>query len=76
MFVLYQAERLGLVGYVRNDPFDRRRVEVMALGERAKLEALLHQLQHGPSGARVETVQTAWENGQEFPEIAGFRIED
>ena len=64
MFVEHRAERLGLVGYVRNDPEDRRRLEVVAEGSRASLEALLRDLQKGPSGARVETVQTAWEAGQ------------
>lgn len=64
MFVEQRAERLGLVGYVRNDPENGRRLEVVAEGSRDDLEALLRDLQKGPSGARVETVQTAWEAGQ------------
>jgi acylphosphatase len=64
MFVEHRAERLGLVGYVRNDANDHRRLEVVAEGNRSSLEALLRDLQKGPPGARVETVQTAWEAGQ------------
>jgi acylphosphatase len=73
MFVEHRAERLGLAGYVRNDPEDRRRLEVVAEGSRANLEALLRDLQKGPSGARVETVQTAWEAAQGT--FGYFRVE-
>lgn len=64
MFVEERAEHLGLVGYVRNDSNDRRRLEVVAEGNRTDLEVLLRDLKNGPPGARVETVQTAWGAGQ------------
>lgn len=64
MFVEDEAERLGLTGYVRNDQDDRRRVEVVAEGSKADLEELLRALQDGPPAARVEAVQTYWEDGQ------------
>ena len=64
MFVQDQAERLGLVGYVRNDRYDRRHLEVVAVGEQSDLEELLRGLQSGPGGARVEDVQVSWEQAQ------------
>lgn len=67
MFVQDQAERLGLVGYVRNDRYDRRRLEVLAQGAESDLEELLRHLQAGPGGAWVEDVQVAWQEAQ-----AGF----
>jgi acylphosphatase len=73
MFVQDRAERLGLVGYVSNDPYDRRRVEVVAEGQRPDLEALLHELESGPPGAQVSALQTAWGSAQGT--FGSFRIE-
>lgn len=67
MFVQRHAERLGLVGYVRNDHTNSCRLEVVAEGTKDDLEELLRQLQHGPGGARVEDVQVSWGHSQ-----AGF----
>ncbi len=53
------AEGLGLTGYVRNLP-DGKAVEVVAEGEREKLEEFIRQLESGPRLARVERVETAW----------------
>ncbi|MDB5080893.1 MAG: acylphosphatase [Chloroflexi bacterium] len=64
MFVQDHAERLGLVGFVRNDWTDRRRVEVVAEGAQAELEELLRHLQEGPGGARVEDIQVFWDQAQ------------
>ena len=64
MFVEEHAERLGLTGYVQNDPDNRRRLEVVAEGGRADLEAFLKLVERGPSMARVESVQTGWEAAQ------------
>lgn len=65
MFVERHAGRLGLVGYVRNDHTDRRRLEVVAEGSKDNLEELLRQLQTGPGGARVEDVQVSWGHSQD-----------
>ena len=54
-FVQRAAQRLGLVGYARNAP-DGRRVEVVAEGARADLDALLAELRRGPAGSHVERV--------------------
>jgi acylphosphatase len=65
MFVQHHASRLGLVGYVRNDHTDRRRLEVVAEGTKENLEELLRKLQLGPGGARVEDVQVSWGHSQD-----------
>jgi len=58
-FVLREASFLGLKGYVRNAEASNI-VEVMAEGERPKLEQLLSKLRAGPLLARVESVQASW----------------
>jgi acylphosphatase len=49
-----QAVRLGLGGHARNLPDGR--VEVVAYGEAARLEALERWLWQGPPAAKVEAV--------------------
>ncbi|MCK4362851.1 MAG: acylphosphatase [Dehalococcoidia bacterium] len=58
-FVLRHAQELGLTGYVRNLSRERA-VEVIAEGEREKLEQLLRQMEVGPRMARVKRVQVDW----------------
>lgn len=58
LFVLRHAKSLGLVGYVANR-YDGA-VEVIAEGEREKLEQLMEQLGVGPRSARVEKVNASW----------------
>jgi len=53
-----QAALLGLVGWVRNR-WDGT-VEVVAEGEREKLEQLLRWLHRGPRSAVVEKVDARW----------------
>jgi acylphosphatase len=60
-FTVYQAQRIGgITGYVRN--LRDGSVEVVAEGEREKLEHLLAQLRKGPTGAHVTGVDVFWEN--------------
>jgi acylphosphatase len=60
-FTVYQAQRIGgITGYVRN--LRDGSVEVVAEGEREKLEQLLAQLRKGPTGAHVTGVDVFWEN--------------
>jgi acylphosphatase len=54
-FVLREAQRLGVVGFVSNLPDGS--VEVVAQGAPAALEALSRALAHGPSLARVDDVE-------------------
>jgi acylphosphatase len=58
-FVVGEARRMGVHGFVRN-LYDGRSVEVVAEGQRADLEALLVRLREGPPGAHVDAVDTEW----------------
>jgi acylphosphatase len=53
------ARRLGLVGWVRNDP--EGTVTVAAEGSRVRLEQFLGLLREGPVAAEVEDVEVRWE---------------
>ncbi len=50
-----EALRLGLRGHARN--LDDGRVEVLAIGDAAAIDALAEWLRHGPPLARVEQVE-------------------
>lgn len=52
-----EAERLGLVGWVRNEADGTVRLEVQ--GPEEDVEALIAWLQHGPTHARVTRVDVA-----------------
>ncbi len=58
-FAAQKAKGLGLKGYVSNLP-RRDSVEVVAEGERKRLEELVTYLNVGPPAARVERVITNW----------------
>jgi acylphosphatase len=58
-FAAQKAKGLGLKGYVRNLPRGDS-VEVVAEGDRKRLEELLTYLNMGPPAARVERVITNW----------------
>jgi acylphosphatase len=49
-----------------------RSVEVVAEGETAQLEKLIHWCRSGPPGAQVKEVRTEWETSQE--EFQSFYI--
>lgn len=57
-FVQRKASGLKLTGEVQNLPDGT--VRVVAEGERAKLEALVEKLQHGPLLANVSGVQSSF----------------
>jgi acylphosphatase len=71
MFVLKEAQVLGLTGYVRN--LIDGRVEVVAEGPKKGLERLVQRLGKGPRGAAVEHVEAEW--GACLDEFDGFRID-
>jgi acylphosphatase len=58
-FTSERAIELGLKGYVRNLAPEGA-VEVIAEGERDRLERLIAQLKTGPPSARVDQVVTNW----------------
>ncbi len=64
------AAELNLTGYVRNRPGNV--VEVVAEGEKPKLEKLAEHLKVGPPAARVDEVKINW--AEYTGEFARFRI--
>ncbi len=64
------ANRLGVTGFVRNLPDGT--VEVVAEGEKEKLEELLKWCSHGPSAASVSKIKHEW--GESKSEFSGFAI--
>jgi acylphosphatase len=68
-FTRKKASELDLAGYVENLPDGR--VEVVAEGDRADLEQLIHHLRQGPRGARVHQVDVQW---SEAAHLKGFQI--
>ncbi|QNK02511.1 acylphosphatase [Dyella telluris] len=63
-----QAMALGLSGYAKNLPDGR--VEVVAEGSPASIDALERWLRRGPSGAHVEQVLR---EDCDAPDLDGFR---
>ncbi|MBL7126306.1 MAG: acylphosphatase [Dehalococcoidales bacterium] len=57
-FVEEHAQRLDLKGYVRNPPSGD--VEVVAEGERERVEKLVEYLKMGPPTAMVARVVVSW----------------
>ncbi len=57
-FTAGRARRLGLGGSVRNLPDGR--VEVVAEGDRAAIEALIAAVRQGPPGAHVGEIRVDW----------------
>ena len=64
------AERLGLEGWVSNMPDGS--VEVVAEGDRSRLESLIAWLRTGPPAARVTSVGVSWEPAT--GEFVGFVV--
>ena len=64
------ASSLGLTGWVRN-VYDGR-VELIAEGEKGKVESLIDRLREGPPIARVENIEVTWE--EYTGEFSDFRV--
>ncbi len=62
-FVHGHAQRLGLVGLVRNLPGGRE-LEVVAEGSRSALEELLVHIRQGPPRAQVSRVAVEWDTSR------------
>jgi acylphosphatase len=65
-----KAQELGVNGWVRN--LRDGSVECLMEGERDTVNALIRWCHHGPPGARVEKVQTQWE--EYTGDVQGFSI--
>jgi acylphosphatase len=64
-----RARSLGLSGWVRNA--EDGSVEAVFEGERERVESMIEWCRRGPSGARVDDVEVAYE---EPVREAGFRV--
>lgn len=53
-----EAKRLGITGWVKNRPDGA--VEIMAEGEEDSIRELTGWANHGPSAARVDSVDVRW----------------
>lgn len=67
---VWEAERLGLSGWVRNLPDGR--VEALAEGPRSKVGAFVAWCRRGPPAARVSGVEVVWSPAE--GDLQGFRI--
>ena len=56
-----EAERLSLVGWVRNN--DDGSVEALAQGPKNKLEEFVAWCKKGPPAAEIERVEVVWGSG-------------
>ncbi len=54
------AQELGLTGWVKN--LLDGNVEVLAQGEKEKIEKLIEWCRKGPQGAKVSSVETDWQS--------------
>jgi acylphosphatase len=68
-FATHMADRLQLVGTVRNLPTGE--VEAVAEGEEETLHLFVDALRQGPVASRVENVQAAW--GDPSGQFSGFK---
>jgi acylphosphatase len=66
-----EAERLGLTGWAKN--LDDGRVEVLAVGSASELAELAMWLEHGPPGARVDSIESELAVAEEYEDLQGFR---
>jgi acylphosphatase len=64
------ARRLGILGWVRNLPDGK--VEVLAEGDKMRLDELIRFCHVGPRGAVVKRVEVEWSDYS--GEFRGFRI--
>ncbi len=65
-----KAKELSLFGWVKNLPDGR--VEILAEGEKEKLEKLIEWARKGPPAAQVDNVDIKWEDYKK--EFEDFKI--
>ena len=69
-FVRSHGRKLGLTGWVQNDPDGR--VEVLAQGPKDKLQILINLCEKGPFLSEVKSVEVSWQEKEE--NFASFEI--
>lgn len=67
-----EAEKLGLVGWARNE--DDGSVEILASGSEEKLKEFIKWCKDGPEMAKVEKVVEDW--SEETSDLEGFEAID
>ncbi len=67
-----QAVKLGLKGYARNNRDGT--VTVVAVGDESDLQKLAAWCQKGPDFAKVENIETSYEEPKSDEEFSGFEI--
>jgi acylphosphatase len=70
-FVEYEAHRLQIAGWVRNNPDGS--VEILAQGTREQLAGLHSRLREGPRAARVDEVEVS--EAQPIAGLISFEIQ-
>jgi len=65
-----EAQKLGLNGWVKNNGDGS--VEILAEGDKDKLEELIEWCKEGPRSAQVEKVEVKWQ--KYVGEVEGFEI--
>lgn len=60
-YVLSEAKRYRLVGWVRNLP-DGNTVEIRAEGSEPALQQFEESIKKGPSGAKVDRIDSQWQS--------------
>lgn len=58
-----EAERLGIVGFVKNEPDGS--VRIIAEGEEEKLQKLVEWCREGTEFSKVEKVEVEWEEARD-----------
>ncbi|MBU1992934.1 MAG: acylphosphatase [Patescibacteria group bacterium] len=61
-----KAQTLGITGYAKNMPDGS--VEILAQGERDKIEKLIEWCSEGPDASQVDNVEAEWREPQGKPE--------
>jgi len=65
-----KAKKFDLCGWVRN--VDDGKVEIVAEGERVKINSLIKALKKGPPLSKVKNIEIIWEKTKE--EFEGFNV--
>jgi acylphosphatase len=67
---IHVANELGVRGWIKNLP--NGMVEVVAEGNKQKLDRLIEFCREGPEGAKVENIEIKWEKPKN--EFEGFDV--
>lgn len=65
-----EAERLGVSGWVRNEPDGS--VKALFVGARERVESMIDRCREGPAAARVSDVDS--ERVRPAPSVTGFEV--